>query len=173
MGANDSRTIDLVPVTTAWPAFDPQPYVALQAAWIKWAERLMEENRWPLSGNVDQWIRTWGEVVGQVGVFNVNVAGSGNPQLEKRIGSQFSYGRQLGRILDVLKPLVQANQDTLRATAGEKALREFLEMVDTIEAMKQRPVGDIVDEVSLWQKSADFDQKLRELIDRLQALGTA
>ena len=173
MGANDSPSIELVPVTTAWPVFDPQPYLSLQSAWVKWAERLMDDNRWPLSGNVDQWIRTWGEAVGQVGLFNVNVAGSANPQMEKRIGSQFSYGRQLGRMLDVLKPLVDASQDTVRDAAGEKALRDFIEMAETIGAMKHHAVGDIVDEVSRWRKSADFDTKLADLLARLKALSPA
>ena len=52
------------------------PYHGLVLAWIRWAERLMVENRLPLSGNVDQWISAWAEAVSQIGFFNVNVAGS-------------------------------------------------------------------------------------------------
>ena len=82
------------------------PFVALQSAWLQWNEELLKTNKFPLSGNVDQLIKTWGEAVSQVGFLNVNVANSGNPPLERKIGSSFSYGRQLGRILDVLAPLV-------------------------------------------------------------------
>ena len=161
-------------LVAAWrPVFDPAPYVALQWAWVHWMEGLMGNNHLPLSGNVEQWIRTWGEAVSQIGLVNVNVAGSGNPQLEKRIGSQFSYGRQLGRMLDVLVPLVKKNEATLRSDAGDKPVQEFLDMAKAIAAMKRRGVADIVDEVSGWRRSADFDTKLAELLPRPAALERA
>ena len=145
---------------------------ALQLAWARWAERLMLENRWPLSGNVDQWISTWAEAVSQIGFFNVNVAGSANPQLEKRIGSQYSYGRQLGRMLDVLAPLVDANEAMLRKQAGRK-LDDFREMTAAIERMKERPVEDVVDDVRRWRTSADFRARLEALTQQLEALKAA
>jgi len=151
---------------------DLQAIHALQLAWVRWAERLMLENRWPLSGNVDQWISTWAEAVSQIGFFNVNVAGSANPQLEKRIGSQFSYGRQLGRMLDVLAPLVDANEPLLRKQAGKK-LDDFRKMAADIERMKERPVEDVVDDVRRWRKSADFRAKLEALTQQLEALKAA
>lgn len=151
---------------------DLQAIHALQLAWVRWAERLMLENRWPLSGNVDQWISTWAEAVSQIGFFNVNVAGSANPQLEKRIGSQYSYGRQLGRMLDVLAPLVDANEPLLRKPAGKK-LDDFRKMAADIERMKERPVEDVVDDVRRWRKSADFRAKLEALTQQLEALKAA
>jgi hypothetical protein len=151
---------------------DLQAIHALQLAWVRWAERLMLENRWPLSGNVDQWISTWAEAVSQIGFFNVNVAGSANPQLEKRIGSQYSYGRQLGRMLDVLAPLVDANEPLLRKQAGKK-LDDFRKMAADIERMKERPVEDVVDDVRRWRKSADFRAKLEALTQQLEALKAA
>ena len=151
---------------------DLQAIHALQLAWVRWAERLMLENRWPLSGNVDQWISTWAEAVSQIGFFNVNVAGSANPQLEKRIGSQYSYGRQLGRMLDVLARLVDANEPLLRKQAGKK-LDDFRKMAADIERMKERPVEDVVDDVRRWRKSADFRAKLEALTQQLEALKAA
>ena len=108
--------------------WQPDTDAPLPAAWVAWVERLMVENRWPLSGNVDQWISTWAEAVSQVGFFNFNVAGSANPALERRIGAQYSYGRQLGRMLDVLLPLVKANEAALRRDAGDEAVNQFEEM---------------------------------------------
>jgi hypothetical protein len=158
---------------TASPELSPwQPgsFASLPAAWAAWVERLMVENRWPLSGNVDQWISTWAEAVSQVGFFNFNVAGSGNPSLEKRIGAQYSYGRQLGRMLDVLVPLVKANEAALRREAGDKAVDQFEEMAGTIAAMKRRGAEDIVDEVKGWRGADGFEARLADLIGRLQAL---
>jgi hypothetical protein len=85
-------------------------------AWLAWQIALLQGNRWPLSGDVTQWIKTWGEIVGQVGLVNYNIAGSSDPMAEKRIGSEYSYGRQLGRILDVLVPVVKAHEADFKLT---------------------------------------------------------
>src|SRR4051794_3106608 len=90
------------PVRPPTAAVDIASLMKLHAAWLEWATGTLAANRMPLSGDVDQWIRTWGEAVSQVGLLNVNIAGSGNAALEKEIASRYSYGRQLGRILDVL-----------------------------------------------------------------------
>ncbi|MFI4941190.1 MAG: hypothetical protein ACHP7O_12725, partial [Burkholderiales bacterium] len=84
-------------------------------------------------------IRTWGEAVAQIGLFNVNIVNSGNPEMERKISSKFSYGRQLGRMLDVLAPLVEANRDQLLKTPGfnSKDLDDFEEMVKEIKLAKK------------------------------------
>jgi hypothetical protein len=155
------------PPATGTPA-EAAPYLALQSAWADWLGAA--QNRLPLSGDVTQWIKTWSDTVGQVGLLNVNIAGSANPALEKRIGSQYSYGRQLGRILDVLAPLVAQNEQALRERAGDAAVEDFQEMAQRIERMKRRSVEDLVDEVKRWRGAADFDERLASLQQQLAAL---
>jgi hypothetical protein len=152
---------------------DLLPFFSLQEAWLEGTKSLLKNNQLPLSGNVDQWIRTWGEAVSQIGFFNVNVAGSGNPRLEKTISSEYSYGRQLGRVLDVLAPLVAANEGALRKEAGDKAVEDFQDMVRDIRQLKSRSVTDIVDEVKQWQTSSTFQEDLATLLLQLAALSTA
>lgn len=154
------------------PGFDPGQLAALQTAWLKWFEARLQANELPLSGNVEQWIRTWGEAVSQVGLLNVNLAGSGNPQLERKIGSHFSYGRQLGRVLNVLTPLLDANKKLFDGQKEKAALREFEDMVGQIAALKRPSVDDIVCQVEAWRESPGFHQDLAELIRQLQALST-
>ena len=149
---------------------DMSPFLALPAAWLKWNEDLLKANKLPLSGNVDQWIKTWGEVVSQIGLVNVNVAGSGNPQLEKTITTEYSYGRQLGRMLDMLAPLVGANKELLEDKAGPKAVEDFEKMVGEIQKLKRRSVSDIVDEVKGWSTSSTFPEDLAKLLQQLEQL---
>ena len=51
-------------------------FADLGEAWLAWQIALLKGNRLPLSGDVTQWIKTWGEIVGQVGLVNFNIAGS-------------------------------------------------------------------------------------------------
>jgi hypothetical protein len=165
---------DPAPAPAEPARLDPQALASLQAAWIDWAKGMLAGNRLPLSGNVDQWIRTWGEAVSQVGLLNVNVAGSSDPQLEQKIGSRYSYGRQLGRMLDVLAPLVEANRATIEKTAGRDKVDDFRKMVGEIHDLKRQPgVDDIVAKVSRWRDSPTFQQDLAELLRQLGALSTA
>lgn len=136
---------------------------AVQALWLEWTRSLLKANQLPLSGNVDQWIRSFG----QVGLFNVNIAGSGNPELEKEIASRYSYGRQLGRILAVLAPLVEDR----KALIDEHARDEFDEMVRGIARLKRASVDEVVAQVTSWQDSSPrFREDLDELLNRLTTL---
>ena len=111
-----------------------------------------------------------GEAVGQVGLLNVNYAGSSDPQAERRISGRYSYGRQMGRMMEVMGPLVKRHEAQFRSEVGDKAVREFLEMVDDIATLKQASVGKIVNKVGDWRKSPDFKQKLDLLLQQLTAL---
>ena len=101
-------------------------------AWLAWQIALLKGNRWPLSGDVTQWIRTWGEIVGQVGLVNYNITGSSDPQTEQRIGRDYSYGRQLGRIVEVLKPYLDKHKDEFKGSKEQDALNDFLAMAEKI-----------------------------------------
>ena len=169
----------LVPAATAAAAandtpeppspLDPQTYLDLYAAWLQSLGRTFEVKQ-PLSGDVTQWIRAWGEAVGQVGLFNFNVAGSSDPQAERRIGSRYSYGRQLGRLTEVLAPYIRANEARFRQAAGDQAVTDFLKMESEISRLKQASVEDIVTKVRQWQDDPDFERKLGDLLALLQGL---
>jgi hypothetical protein len=148
---------------------DPQTYLDLLGTWLQSLTRSLEV-RQPLSGDVMQWIRAWGEAVGQVGLFNFNVAGSSDPQAERRIGSRYSYGRQLGRMTEVLAPYIRANEDAFRGAAGDKPVDDFLKMESEIRRLKQATVEEVVTKVRQWQDEPDFERKLGDLLATLEAL---
>lgn len=150
----------------------PKTLADLGDAWLAWQIALLKENRWPLSGDVTQWIRTWGEVVGQVGLVNYNITGSSDPQTEQRIGRDYSYGRQLGRIVEVLKPYLDKHKNEFKEPKEQGALNDFLAMADEISDIKakQHSVDDVLTRVKKWQNDDDFEAKRKALIKGLEAL---
>ena len=148
---------------------DPQTYLDLYGTWLQSLARSLEV-RQPLSGDVTQWIRAWGEAVGQVGLLNFNIAGSSDPQTERRIGSRYSYGRQLGRMTEVLAPYIRANEAAFRKAAGDKPVGDFLKMAEDIKQLKQASVEDIVAKVRQWRDEPGFEKKLAELLAQLKAV---
>ncbi len=74
-----------------------------------------------------QTINPWSWTFGQVGLFNINLGSSGDPQVEARVLDEVgSYGRQLGRIGDVMKILM----DKLDLAALEP------EQIEAVNALK-------------------------------------
>jgi hypothetical protein len=165
--ANEAQAVPSAAVSPA-----PQPYPDLYGLWLQSLARALEA-RSPLSGDVTQWIRAWGEAVGQVGLFNLNIAGSTDPQAERRIGSQYSYGRQLGRMTELLEPYVRAHGTEFRKASGERAVEDFLKMASDIRKLKQASVEDIVAKVRQWRDDPDFEKKLGELQAQLKAISKA
>jgi hypothetical protein len=105
----------------------------------------MPSFRLPLSGDVTQTINPWTWIFrplgGQFGFVNINLGKSGDPALEERILEDVgSYGRQIGRIGDVLKILLErVNLKDL--TAAERravdALKSQLVEIDRIKAARR------------------------------------
>jgi hypothetical protein len=100
--------------------------------------------RLPLSGNVTQSILPWtwffNPVGSQVGLINIELGKSSNPEVEEEILSDVaSYGRQLGRIEDALIALIDAYR-TKRdfAPDEEKKISGLATMVADIEAVQAR-----------------------------------
>lgn len=114
-----------------------QAFEQLTQAWVEGACTALRANRWPLSGNVSECISAWGEAVGQFGFLNVNLAGARDPLLERTITQSYSYGRQLGRMLDVLAPLVEANEALIEKKTGPGAVAAFKAMVEEIDSLKR------------------------------------
>ena len=72
----------------------------------------MAELKLPLSGNVSQVISPWtawfSAFGSQIGLVNVNLGQSSAPEVEREILSEVgSYGKQLGRVGDVLTVLLK------------------------------------------------------------------
>lgn len=137
-------------------------------AWFNWIKTLMINNQMPLSGNVHQWIEAWGQAVGQIGLLNVNTANSRNPATERVISTKYSYGRQLGRILDVLAPLVEEKGDWLceQRMLKQEDLKEFQDMVNDITSAKRRSsIAGLLDTIADVRKS--FPYKYQRRFDHL------
>lgn len=140
-----------------------------------WARSIRISN-FPLSGDVTQFIRAWGEMVGQIGLFNFNLPGTGDPKTERRIGQQYSYGRQLGRMLDVLEPLVREHERLIVNRAGRAKFDDFVRMADKINRLKKSPprnASEVADKVRLWRDDMDpasFQRELYLLIWKLLQL---
>ncbi len=62
----------------------------------------------PLSGDVSQWFNIFDAFNsgGQIGLFNIEIGQSANPDLERQILQKVgSYGRQIGQLTDALSAL--------------------------------------------------------------------
>jgi hypothetical protein len=99
----------------------------------------------PLSGAVTQWfdwIRNQGAQLGFINVYN---ASSAHPEAEQRIIEDVaSYGRQLGRVIDALRILVDDRVGGVPAelTPQQKLAMQRLEVLAAdIDEAKQRLRG--------------------------------
>ena len=119
-----------------FPTYWNSRLTRLADIWFENAGKCLGNNRLPLSGDVLQWISTMGVMFGQFGLINMNLMGSRNPLLERLIGSRYSYGSQLGRMLEILEPLVEAQADQLLAGEHAPALVAFREMAEDVRRYK-------------------------------------
>ena len=98
----------------------------------------------PLSGDVTQTINPWtiffNPTGGQVGLFNINLGTSSNPLVEEQVLSDVaSYGKQLGRIEDVLTVLLEHFRPERQLTdAEDKKIRDLKRMLEDIAEVKGR-----------------------------------
>jgi len=83
-------------------------------------------------------------------VFTVNETNSSDPATEQRIVAGNSYGRQIGRMLDVLEELVKRDP----AVAGTEAGKAFEALRKDVQAAKDDARAD----------------RLQKLMDDLRAL---
>ena len=105
----------------------------------------MPNVRLPLSGDVTQAINPWNwmfnSVGSQFGLINVNLGKSADPQLEEQILEEVgSYGRQLGRLGDVLGVLLKHVKLSDLSDDDRKKIWAFESQLTDIERLKaQRP----------------------------------
>jgi hypothetical protein len=98
----------------------------------------------PLSGDVAQTINPWTAVfnpyASQFGFININLGRSSAPEVEQEVLSDVgSYGKQLGRIGDVLTVLLAHFHPEVPLTAEEqRAIDQLKEMLGQIAEVKRR-----------------------------------
>lgn len=101
----------------------------------------------PWSGDVTQAINPWTwslqALGGQVGLVNINLGQSANPALEQRILDDVgSYGRQIGRIGEVLDVLLD-HVDLERLDARERtAVDDFRLQMAQVKRLKVQHRSD-------------------------------
>jgi hypothetical protein len=100
----------------------------------------MPDFQMPLSGNVTQTINPWTSLFSGNSLFTVNMGNSSNPPVEAQVLSDVaSYGKQLGRIGDVLLVLLAHFRPERPLTdPEEKAIRDLRRMLEEIAAVKAR-----------------------------------
>ncbi|MCF3642242.1 hypothetical protein LXM94_19925 [Rhizobium sp. TRM95111] len=104
----------------------------------------MARFRMPLSGDVVQSINPWTWIFSpsnsQISLFHIDLGPSGDPDVEAEVLSDVaSYGRQIGRMQDVLLVLV----DRLEKAGGlsereEVAIGDFKALTREIDGIKRR-----------------------------------
>ncbi|MEM5332143.1 hypothetical protein VSR34_37390 [Paraburkholderia sp. JHI2823] len=131
---------------------------------------------YPLSGAVDQ---------------SIALPGARDPHMERSITHIFSYGSQLGRILEALEPMVNEFYE-YRPDINQEPAHEFDQMLSDIKAIrslrqatkseKNFTVSDLAEVMKQWKaesKHSTYLHKLREvranvarLIDEADRTGT-
>jgi hypothetical protein len=133
------------------PDFNPRLTQTLQPETYPWSPLLnyfqnpfsaWQAVQLPLSGDVTQainpWSWTFGSASSQVGLVNINLGRSSDPELEQEVLDEVgSYGKQLGRIGDALAVLIK-HVKLEDLDAGERdaltALRFQLEEIAQVKA---------------------------------------
>ncbi|MFX3680011.1 MAG: hypothetical protein ACN6I5_01905 [Hyphomicrobiales bacterium] len=96
------------------------------------------------SGDVSQWFEQWNSMFtatgSQVGLINVNFGRSSAPQVEQAVLDEVgSYGKQLGRMGDVLMVLLKHFKPDADLTEDERhAIEDLSVMLREIASVKER-----------------------------------
>ena len=104
----------------------------------------MSTFRLPLSGNVTQSINPWtmlfNPVGSQIGLVNIDMGESSQPQVEQEVlASVASYGKQLGRIEDVLMVLLDHFRPSQPLEPDQQqAIADLRDLVGKVQQVKQR-----------------------------------
>ena len=127
------------PEVTAKAPSDVKPTTSVDffqnplSAWQNWSM--------PLSGDVTQainpWSWTFGSATSQLGLVNINLGRSGNPQVEQEVLDEVgSYGKQLGCIGDALAVLIKHVKLDELAPAERDAITKLRFQLEAIEQIK-------------------------------------
>jgi len=131
----------------------------------------------PFSGDVTQAINPWAlwlRLMSQIGFVNINLTKSSDPALERRITEDVAgYGRQLGRVIELLEALLTHTDKTAWSAGEKKALDDFLDLAAEIAALKggyTAPTKSNVDRFieGIRRLKESDGQKYGEVIERLR-----
>jgi hypothetical protein len=96
--------------------------------------------QFPFSGDVTQAINPWTwwlRMMSQIGFININMTESSDPGMERQIVENVAgYGKQLGRVVEVLNALLAHTATVEWSAIQRKALGDFLAMAKEIDAVK-------------------------------------
>jgi hypothetical protein len=103
----------------------------------------MSDFRLPLSGAVTQTINPWTWLFygagGQYGLINVNLGNAGDPALEQKILEDVgTYGRQIGRMGDALRVLLDHVTLDGLSPAETEAIGDLRRQLDEVDRLKRR-----------------------------------
>ena len=96
-------------------------------------------------------------------LFTVNENNSSDPAAEQRIVAGNSYGRQIGRMMDVLDELVKANEAVADTEAGEMFKRLYREVQAAKGDAKTDRLKKLMDDLKALKQ--DDPQAFKALID--------
>ena len=98
-------------------------------------------------------------------LFTVNENNSSDPATEQRVLAGNSYGRQIGRMMDVVEELVKANP----AVAGSEAGVAFEKLRESVQAAKDDAKTDRLKKLmdDLRALKADDPKAFKDLIDEV------
>jgi hypothetical protein len=99
--------------------------------------------------------------------INVSEENSSSPETEREIVGKYSYGRQLGRVIDVLGELIERWPG---GAPDDPSVQRFAELRDDIEKIKTRGIVRAISELAeMRQRNPDeyarLAPKLREILD--------
>jgi hypothetical protein len=96
--------------------------------------------QFPFSGDVTQAINPWTwwlRMMSQIGFININMTESSDPGMERQIVENVAgYGKQLGRVMEVLDALLAHTATSGWSAEQKKTLGDFLELAKEIAAVK-------------------------------------
>jgi hypothetical protein len=99
--------------------------------------------------------------------INVTEENSSSPETEREIVAQYSYGRQLGRIIDVLSELIKRWPG---GAPDDPSVQRFAELRDGTEKIKTRGIVRAISELAEMKQHnpdeyARLAPKLREILE--------
>ena len=146
----------------AWP--DPM-------GWLAWWSQLWREinSRATSFPSLAPQVLTQPILPGWIFANSVNVTeeNSKSPETEREIVSKYSYGRQLGRVIDVLGELIEKWPGEL---PDDPAIRQFAELRDDIAGIKTRRIVRAVSDLAEMRRGNPDEYgrlapRLREILD--------
>lgn len=99
--------------------------------------------------------------------INVTEENSSSPRTERDIVAKYSYGRQLGRVIDVLGELIERWPG---GAPDDLPVQRFAELRDDIEKIKTRGIARAISELADMKRRnpdeyARLAPKLREILE--------